>query len=77
MGQFLATKCYIRLISKFMTSQTGKKTIPIHILSNISRIQVNQTMKFGQSIEHNKRNIFFWKTYIHKMWWRNYSQDLF
>ena len=30
-----------RLISKFMTSQTGKQTIAIHMLSNISRCKSN------------------------------------
>ena len=34
-----------RLISKFMTSQPGHWTIAIYILSNISRIKGNQTMK--------------------------------
>ena len=48
----------IRLISKFMTSQTGKQTIAIHILSNISKSKSNRTMKFGQLIECNMRNIF-------------------
>ena len=46
-----------------MTSQTGKQTIPIHILSNISRSKANQTMKFGQLIEYNTRNIFVEKSY--------------
>ena len=46
------------------------QTIVIHILPNISRSKENQTMKFGQVIECNMRNIFSWKT-IHKMWWRN------
>ena len=36
-----------------MASQTGQQTIAIHILPNI-----NQTIKFGQSIEYNRRNIF-------------------
>ena len=45
-------------ISKFMTPQTGKQTIAIHILSNISRNKNNQTMKIGQLIEHDMRNIF-------------------
>ena len=48
----------IRLISKFMTSQPGKQTIAIHILPNISISKANQTMKFGQLIECNMRNIF-------------------
>ena len=41
-----------------MTSQPGLQTIAIHILPNISQSKSNQTMKFGQSIEYNKRNIF-------------------
>ena len=53
----------IRLISKFMTSQSEKQTIAIHILSNISRRKGNQTMKFGQLIEYNMTNIFFQKSY--------------
>ena len=55
----------IRLISKFMTShsQPGQQTIVIHILPNISRSKGNQTMKFGQLIECNMRNIFLEKSY--------------
>ena len=34
----------------------------IHILPNISRSKGNQTMKFGQLIEYNKRNIFLQKS---------------
>ena len=30
----------------------------IHILHNVSRSKENQTMKFGQLIEYNMRNIF-------------------
>ena len=44
----------VRLTSKFMTSQPGLQTIAIHIL-------LNMTMKFGQLIEYNKRNIFLQK----------------
>ena len=40
-----------------------KKTIIIHILSNISRSKRNHIMKFGQLIEQNKRNIPFRKPY--------------
>ena len=47
-----------RLISKFMTVQPGQQTITIHILPNISRNKGDQTIKFGQLIECNKRNIF-------------------
>ena len=39
-------------------SQTGQQVITIHILSYISRGEDNQTMKFGQLIEYNIRNIF-------------------
>ena len=42
-------------MSKFMTSQTGKKIIEIHILSNISRSKG----KFVQLIEYNMKNIVF------------------
>ena len=41
-----------------MTLQPGLQTIAIHILSNISRSKGNQTMKFGQLIEHNKKKDF-------------------
>ena len=53
----------IRLISEFMTSQRGKQTIAIHILTSISRSKGNQGMKFGQLIEHNIGNIFLEKLY--------------
>ena len=48
----------IGLTSYFMTLQPGLQTIPIYILLNISQSKSNQTMKFGQLIEHNTRNIF-------------------
>ena len=51
----------IRLTSKFITSQPDLQTIAIHILPNISQSKGNQTMKFGQLIEYNKRNIFLQK----------------
>ena len=53
----------VKLISKFMTSQPGKQTIAIHTLPSISRIKVNQTMKFGQLIEYDIRNTFLEKSY--------------
>ena len=53
----------IRLVLEFMTSQPSKKTIAIHILSNISRSKDNQTMKFVRLIEYNKRNIFLQNSY--------------
>ena len=51
----------IRLTSKFMMSQPGLKAIPIQILPNISQSKGSKTMKFGQLIEHSKRNIFLLK----------------
>ena len=51
----------IRLISTFTTSQPGYQRITINILLDISGIKGYQTMKFGQLIEHNKRNIFHQK----------------
>ena len=39
-------------------SQPMYQTIAIHILTNISRSRGNQTMKFGQLLECNTRNIF-------------------
>ena len=65
--------CLIRkiiLTSKFMTSQPGEQTIRIPILPNfsgilpnISRSKNNQTLKLGQLIEYNKKNIFIRKLY--------------
>ena len=46
-----------------MTSQPGKQTIAIHILTNISRSKGNQTMKFGQLIEYDMRTIFLEKSF--------------
>ena len=39
-----------------MTSQPGLQTTAIHILPDISQSKGNQTMKFDQLIEYNKRN---------------------
>ena len=56
-------------ISSFMKFQVffffkpGLKTIATHLLSNIFGIKGNQTMKFGQLIEHNTGNIFVEKSY--------------
>ena len=52
----------LRLISKFMLSQTGQQIIPIHILYNISRGKGNQEIKFGHLIKHNIRNNFLQKS---------------
>ena len=46
-----------------MTSQPGKLTIAIHILSNISRNKKNKVIKFGQLIKYNMTNIFLDKSY--------------
>ena len=48
----------LRLISKFMTSQTGQQIITVHILPNTSTSKGNQAMKFVQLIEYNVRNAF-------------------
>ena len=46
-----------------MTSQPCEQTITIHILPNISQSKGNQTLKFGEVIEYNNRNIFLQKSY--------------
>ena len=46
-----------------MTSQPGYQTVLMYILPNISKSKGNQTMKFGQLIECNMRNIFLEKSY--------------
>ena len=48
-------------ISDFIT---WKQTIAIHTLSNISRSKGNHTVKSGQLIEHDIRNIFPEKSYM-------------
>ena len=45
-----------------MTSQTGQQIITMPILSNISRSKGNQSMKFGQLIEHNMGKILLEKS---------------
>ena len=52
----------LRLISRFMKSETRQKIIVILILPNISRSKCKQTTKLGQIIECN-RNIFLKKLY--------------
>ena len=47
-----------------MTSQLGKQTITKQILTNISRSKGKQTIKFGQLIEYNMRNIFLKKSFL-------------
>ena len=51
----------LRLISKSMTSQSGQKIVTTLILLNISRINGNQAIKFGQFKEYNV--IFFCKNH--------------
>ena len=46
------------LFQTFMRSQSGKQTIVICLLPNIPSGKGNQTMKYGQLIEYNMRNIF-------------------
>ena len=55
----------IRSTTKFMTSQPGEQTIAIHILTNISRGKSNLSMKLGQLLKYNKKNIF-----LQKLWGR-------
>ena len=42
-----------------MISQPVKQTISKQVLPNISINKRNQTMKFGQLIEYNTKNIVF------------------
>ena len=53
----------LRLIPKLRTSQTGQQIVTIHMLSNILRSKGNRTLRFGQLIEYNMRNIFQEKSY--------------
>ena len=46
-----------------MTSQPGYQTITMLTLRNISQSKGNQTMKCGQLIEYNMKNIFLEKSY--------------
>ena len=45
-------------VGKTTWLQPGLQTIAIYILPNISQSKDNQTMKFGQLIEYNMKNIF-------------------
>ena len=53
----------IMLISKIITSKPGKLTNALYMLFNISRSKRNQTINFGQLIEHSMTNIFLDKSY--------------
>ena len=49
----------LSLISTFMTLQAEQQMIIImNILSNISKLKGNQSMKIGRLMEYNVRNIF-------------------
>ena len=45
-----------------MTSYTGKQRITVHILPNISRSKGNKTVKYGQLMEYNMKNILLEKS---------------
>ena len=47
-----------------MASEHGKQIIAIHVMPNISRSKVNQTMKFGQLVEQNMGNIMWWRIIV-------------
>ena len=53
----------VRLVSKFMKSQSGKQTSVIHILPNISRSKDKQTLKFKRI----QTEIFFLKNHTQNM----------
>ena len=63
------------LISKSVMSQPGKQRITTYILLNISQIKGNQTLKFGQLIEHCK--IIFFSLKIMQKLWETSSRPLF
>ena len=46
-----------------MTPQSGKQTIAVHILLNVSKSKDNETMKFDQLIKYNMRKIFLENLY--------------
>ena len=51
-----------KVIFKNYDSQAGKQTTAVHILPDISRSKGNQTIKLGQLIKFNMRNIFLKKS---------------
>ena len=52
----------LSLFSKSMASQTGKQIFTIYVLPSISRSKGSQTIKFGQLLKYNIRNIFLKKS---------------
>ena len=47
----------LRLVLKFMTSETGQQIIAMHVLPYISRSKGNQAVKFDQLTKYGMRNI--------------------
>ena len=47
-----------------MTASIGKQIVIIHTFPNISRSKDDRTMKFGQLMEYNMRNIFLGKSFM-------------
>ena len=62
----------------FITSEAKKINAVLKAMFKLvfQRSKDNQTMKFGQIIEYNMRNIFLKKVII-KMWRRNSPHTLF
>ena len=72
---FLVTKKFssirlLKLISQFMTPQTGQQIITINMLGNILS-KSNQAMKFYQLKKYIMINIFLQKSY--KLWCREFT----
>ena len=53
----------LKMFVKIYDATTWLTNNSIHILPNISRSKGNQTLKFGQLIEYNMRNIFAEKSH--------------
>ena len=49
----------MRIFSDFMTLHPRSQTSTTQILLDISRINGNRTIKFGQLMEYNKKMFFF------------------
>ena len=52
----------LRIIPNFIWSHTGRQVLAIHVLPNISRSKVNQTMKLGRLTQYITPEIFFLKS---------------
>ena len=55
---WLENKVNLKIYDVTTRLRNNDNTHIAHILPNISRTKDNQTMKFGQLIEYNMRNIF-------------------